>query len=634
MRTIGNLPRLSIARELLPPSIAAAAGALLFSASMWSWSGLVLFLLWLSISLLLPWRWAALMLSLGLLLHFALKQANDYKIALTSMPITALDVHITAGNSAVLWHLFDLPQWSRLALFLACGVGLLFLLVNIIRRIRLSFSPRLVTVTCTTGMVCFLFPHFADKIFGDVRGHLAATDHPWGLSITDKQGWGWPIQMWSPEGVAQVSSQIGPFPFFLYSYRLEKDSGAIFFDPARGTQRTAESDISEAAREYFSLSSNSQPNIVLMHLESIFNPNWAFKLDRKVASFLFERNDMSRLLLPMRVNVVGGGSWVTEFEVLTGLDYRLFGYSGYYSHASVGPHISGGFPAYLQRRGYLTAAFYPATGAFVNARKAYSHYGFHHFWDSRDLELSHEWKTTDVELAESFVKKSASFQDNAFFSFIVTNGAHSPYPCRNFTSSALFSVKFKENDNAVLNCELNEYVLLMRKAEQAVRLVLAKLVQIQRRTSRPFVLMVYGDHQPHSFTRTWQWVQGDYDSVRTSASKNQTFVHVFSSIKDGKKSLAGELPASLLPTVLSSFVANGPDDLYMAANLLLYRTCGSDLYPAAPSAGMFGVDRVAGAESVTIGVRVGAPNKVTIACELAQDRTIGSLRATGILKLP
>jgi hypothetical protein len=593
---------------------------------MWNWSGLVLLLLWLSISLLLPWRWAALMLCTGVFAHLALKLANDFKIALNSMPITALDVHITAGNSAVLWHLFNLPQWSRFALFLACGAVGLFLLMHIIRWVSALSGPRLLTVSCTAGLVCFLFVHFQNRLFDDVRGHLASKDNPSGSFGR--------IRIWSPEGVARVSSQIGPFPFLLYSYRLGKHSGAVFFDPARGAQRTSESEMTEAASEYFVLSSNFQPNIVLMQLESIFNPNWAFKLDRKVPSFLFEWNDMSKLLLPMHVNIVGGGSWVTEFEVLTGLDSRLFGYSGYYSHASIGPHVSGGFPAYLQRKGYLTSALYPATGAFFNSRKAYRHYGFHHFWDSRDLELSHEWSASDVELAQSFVKQSASFEDNAFFSFIVTNGAHSPYRCKNFTSPAHFIASFKDNDDAAMNCELNEFLLLMRNAEEAVRLVLARLVQIQGKTGRPFVLMIYGDHQPHSFTKTKQWVKGDYDSVRTFAKKNQTFVHVFSSTKEGGGKLAEEVPASLLPTILSSFLANSFDDLYMATNLHLYRICGSDLYPAARSAGMFGVERLVGSEPATAGVRVGAPTKSSSACEQAQDQTIGSLRATGVFKLP
>jgi hypothetical protein len=42
----------------------------------------------------------------GILLNFLLMQANEYKISLTAMPITAVDVQITAGNSSVLWHLF------------------------------------------------------------------------------------------------------------------------------------------------------------------------------------------------------------------------------------------------------------------------------------------------------------------------------------------------------------------------------------------------------------------------------------------------------------------------------------------------------------------------------------------------
>ena len=110
---------------------------------------------------------------------------------------------------------------------------------------------------------------------------------------------------------------------------------------------------------------------MIIQLESIFDPDLTFELDKKIGSPLFKANQYTKLLAPMRVNIVGGGSWVTEFEALTGLDTRLFGYTGYYTHVAIGPYINAAFPAFMKQNGYATSAFFPTSGIFYNSRKAH-----------------------------------------------------------------------------------------------------------------------------------------------------------------------------------------------------------------------------------------------------------------------
>ena len=74
----------------------------------------------------------------------------------------------------------------------------------------------------------------------------------------------------------------------------------------------------------------------------------------------------------MRVNTIGGGSWVSEFEVLTGVDSRIFGYQGFYTHYYIAPKVKNSFSEYLANKGYNTAAFYPIEGSFYNADKAFN----------------------------------------------------------------------------------------------------------------------------------------------------------------------------------------------------------------------------------------------------------------------
>ena len=56
------------------------------------------------------------------------------------------------------------------------------------------------------------------------------------------------------------------------------------------------------------------PNIVIMHREFTFDPNLAFKLNTRANLPLWDGVPGTIEVGPLVVNIVGGGSWVTDFE--------------------------------------------------------------------------------------------------------------------------------------------------------------------------------------------------------------------------------------------------------------------------------------------------------------------------------
>ena len=101
------------------------------------------------------------------------------------------------------------------------------------------------------------------------------------------------------------------------------------------------------------------PNIIVVQAESTFDPNDTFTLVAPVSNSLFysvqgpRPNDPKvHFRGPALANVIGGGSWVSEFEVLTGMDSRLFGIAGRYTHVSLSALSRHTFPRYLRDRGY------------------------------------------------------------------------------------------------------------------------------------------------------------------------------------------------------------------------------------------------------------------------------------------
>jgi hypothetical protein len=140
------------------------------------------------------------------------------------------------------------------------------------------------------------------------------------------------------------------------------------------------------------------------------------------------------------------------------------------------------------------------------------------------------------------------------------------------------------------NCELNEYLKRAASTSDAFELVLNQLRQIETRTGRPFVLLVYGDHQPWSFTKGIYSVAGgtaaeggfnDYSGVRTGADGYQTVFHLLASDRTViRNRFTQPPPAALLPTLASAFVATSYDDLYLPINFLAFASCGSDIRAA------------------------------------------------------
>jgi len=70
----------------------------------------------------------------------------------------------------------------------------------------------------------------------------------------------------------------------------------------------------------------------------------------------------------LTVEGVGGPSWFTEYNVLTGLSVRSYGrFADFVTRIAAG-RVERGLPWALRRCGYKTYSFYSYLGAFLNAR--------------------------------------------------------------------------------------------------------------------------------------------------------------------------------------------------------------------------------------------------------------------------
>lgn len=560
-------------------------------ASIYSFSFLVMLF-----ALVLPGRLFVLSIPLAVGALDALSRVNQLKISALSLPITFVDVRTVIADPAIFVNAVGLRDELDRIVPIACGVLAVVVLAcafyklrgySFLEHLRLSRTRK--TRTRSSSFVLHVVALVAVLIAAQiclvrygrfVHAHVTAKATNLGL------------ELWQPSSQVILSRELGVLEYMAFSFAA---NNAADISLEHGLGPTVK-ELRLVSAGFVNSSVHHPkallPNIVFFHAESTFDPAVAFRLSARVELPLWSKQRETRALSPLRVNVIGGGSWVTEFEVVTGVDSRIFGYQGFYTHFDIAPKVKNSFAQYLLRKGYKTAVFYPVEGSFYNAEKAFRSYGFKEFIDGRALGLPADWGSLiDRDIIKAVIEHGAFKRSGPFFYFVGTSQNHGPHHCRSFESERQFVTTFTAKVSFEKNCELNEYLKRAASTSDAFELVLNQLRQIESLTGRPFVLLVYGDHQPWSFTKGIYSVAGgtaaeqgfkDFSGVRTSADGYQTFFHLLASDRTVVRSrFTRPPPASLLPTLASAFVATSYDDLYLPVNFLAFASCGSDIRAAA-----------------------------------------------------
>jgi hypothetical protein len=229
-----------------------------------------------------------------------------------------------------------------------------------------------------------------------------------------------------------------------------------------------------------------RPNIIMIHDESSFDVREAgeIKLPRGYGSHFLSFDGKERKFL---TESNGGGSWLTEYNVLAGLSSRSFGRFAYFVTRIASGRVERGLPLSLRRCGYETISLYPAFGGFMSARGFQTTTGIEHFYDAHDLGAR------DVE-PDSFFYDSAlrlMAQQRAgrpLFMFVYLDANHFPWETR-FRPELMPGWHAPGNPGVI-----DEY--LRRQAMSAADFN-AFIGNLKKQfAGQPFLIVRYGDHQP------------------------------------------------------------------------------------------------------------------------------------------
>ena len=320
----------------------------------------------------------------------------------------------------------------------------------------------------------------------------------------------------------------------------------------------------------------TKPDVVAILEESTFDPRIlkACTLP-ECKRRMFDADKYTRAHGLLTVHTFGGGTWTSEFAVLTGLAHTLFGAAGLYAPYNLAPRVDHTLPRMLRAAGYRAIAIYPMTGDFLNARNAYDYYGFDAFYDGTEYGLG--WTSHDADLLEVFERVYADEKrvhpDTPLFVFMLTLHQHGPHmtPLAELPppyDKPLFPGRFKPKAlDEWLNMNLGNYLERLGQSDA----MLADLEKFLLDGQHPAVLAHFGDHQP-SFDGAINEIPKDVPKEAGPIAHWVTYYMIKSNFPVRQRYDYPVLDISFLGSLVLD-VAGVPKDAYYQANTLLRERC-------------------------------------------------------------
>ncbi|MGZ3349997.1 MAG: sulfatase-like hydrolase/transferase [Xanthobacteraceae bacterium] len=237
--------------------------------------------------------------------------------------------------------------------------------------------------------------------------------------------------------------------------------------------------------------SRKLPHIILLHDESSFDITAAPGMkvppgyNRHFRSF----DGKARRLV---VEGVGGPSWFTEYNVLTGLSARSYGRFATSATRIAAGRVSRGLPHSLSRCGYKTFSLYPFYGAFLGSRAFQVTTGIARYLDMVDLG------TRDFEPDSFYFDRAVDIIERErgngpLFLYVYTVANHFPWDTR---LRPELTPDWHDLGNAA---DIDEYIRRQGMTAHDYRGLLERLAR--QFPAESFLIVRYGDHQPQFAAR-------------------------------------------------------------------------------------------------------------------------------------
>jgi hypothetical protein len=224
----------------------------------------------------------------------------------------------------------------------------------------------------------------------------------------------------------------------------------------------------------------------------------------------------------LTVEGVGGPSWFTEYNVLTGLSVRSYGrFADFVTRIAAG-RVERGLPHTLRRCGYKTYSLYSFLGAFLSAKRFHQTTGIEHFYDSGDMGAKGvEPDSFYYDFAARLIGRERGSQP--LFMMVYTLANHFPWDYR-FRPD--LTPDWRDLGNSA---EADEYIRRQVLSKRDLAAFKARLARDF--PNEQFLIVRFGDHQP-SFAR--KLINPKYDEsfvMRQIAAHDPRFLTTYYAVE-------------------------------------------------------------------------------------------------------
>ncbi|MGJ8571598.1 MAG: sulfatase-like hydrolase/transferase [Hoeflea sp.] len=221
----------------------------------------------------------------------------------------------------------------------------------------------------------------------------------------------------------------------------------------------------------------------------------------------------------LRVETFGGGTWISNFSLMTGLSSLEFGWRAPYLTTALEGKVQQSLATELARCGYRTAVLMPMDHGFVNEGPFLESIGFDEVLDYNRIGAS-EYAHQDrfyFEAARAFIEEHRRTDGRPLFLQVQTMFAHSPY------SDRLAEVDPESSSESGI-FELDEYVRRVAQSQRDFRWFLDQ--SESERTSHPAIILEFGDHQSFATREIMTRLNPDFALYELGSSAYLTYFTV------------------------------------------------------------------------------------------------------------
>lgn len=231
-----------------------------------------------------------------------------------------------------------------------------------------------------------------------------------------------PILWWDPDAtrtgglVSPFANSITGVVHNMHGTIRFQDVGSAGLDPAPSTGRLVGAH-------------DSRPDVFMILQESVFDPEiLGLPVQPDIRQHFEPADGVSGRL---NVTVHGGGTWVSEFAVSTGIDPRAFGAKSYYLPVVMEGRVQHSLISHLNDLGYETIVVYCMQDGFMNAGGHYRGLGVDLFDGStQDHVTGIVWSEPDrvfYDRALDHIERIRKTSDRPVFVLIATISNHGPH---------------------------------------------------------------------------------------------------------------------------------------------------------------------------------------------------------------